>query len=144
MHRRHKHDIIVLLSMIGFADSVYLTVYKVLGIAIPCTITHGCETVLSSKYSAIFGVPLAVWGIVFFSGIIIAALLANHYAVWRKLLTVGLSLGSLASLVFLGLQFFVIQKVCQYCLLSDLLTIFLLILDLNIEHRAQVFQPEVK
>jgi uncharacterized membrane protein len=134
MHRRHKHDIIVILSMLGFADSVYLTVYKVLGIAIPCTITHGCETVLSSKYSAFLGVPLAVWGIVFFSGIIVAALLANHYQLWRKLLTVGLGLGSLASLIFLALQFFVIKQVCQYCFLSDVLTIILLLLDMNIEH----------
>jgi uncharacterized membrane protein len=134
LHRRHKHDIIVLLSLLGFADSVYLTVYKVLGLSIPCTITHGCETVLSSKYSSILGVPLAVWGIVFFSGIIIAALLANHYAVWRKLLTLGLALGSVAALIFLSLQFFVIKQVCQYCLVSDVLTILLLIIDLNIEH----------
>ena len=121
--------------MLGFADSVYLEVYKALGIAIPCTITHGCETVLSSKYSVFLGVPLAVWGIVFFSGIIFASLMANHYAVWRKLLTLGLSLGSLLALVFLSLQFFVIKQVCEYCFLSDVLVIILLLLDINIEHR---------
>lgn len=134
LHKRHKHDIIVLLAMLGFADSVYLTVYKVLGIAIPCTITHGCETVLSSKYSVFLGVPLAVWGIVFFSAAIFAALMANHYAIWRKLLTLGLSLGSLGALVFLSLQFFVIKQVCQYCLLSDILVIILLLFDINIDH----------
>ena len=135
MHRRHKHDIIVLLAMLGFADSVYLTVYKVLGIVIPCSITHGCETVLSSKYSVFLGVPLAEWGIVSFSAIIVAALMANHYAIWRKLLTLGLSLGSVAALVFLSLQFFVIKQVCEYCFLSDVLVIILLLLDINIEHR---------
>jgi uncharacterized membrane protein len=134
MHRRHKHDIIVLLALLGFADSVYLTVYKSLGIAIPCTITHGCETVLSSKYSVFLGVPLAVWGIAFFSGVIVAALLANHYQVWKKLLTIALALGSLGALVFLGLQFFVIKQICQYCLVSDVLTIILLLVDLNIEY----------
>ena len=135
MHRRHKHDIIVIASMLGFATSVYLSVYKSLGIAIPCTLTHGCDTVLSSKYSMFLGVPLANWGIVFFSGIIIAALLANHYQIWKKLLTLGLSLGSVASLIFLSLQFFVIKQVCQYCLVTDVLTVILLIIDLNIEHR---------
>ncbi len=138
MHRRHKHDIIVILAMLGFADSVYLTVYKVLGIAIPCSITHGCETVLSSKYSVFLGVPLAVWGIVSFSGIIIAALMANHYAIWRKLLTLGLSLGSVAALIFLSLQFFVIKQVCEYCFVSDVLVVILLLLDINIEHRRDI------
>jgi uncharacterized membrane protein len=134
-HRKHKYDIIVILSLLGFADSVYLTVTKALGVAVPCDLTHGCGTVLSSQYSMFLGVPLAVWGIVFFSGTIIAALLANHYAVWRRLLTVGLGVGSLASLVFLALQFFVIKEVCQYCLVTDVLAIALLVLDLNIEHQ---------
>lgn len=137
MHRRHKYDIIVILSMLGFADSVYLTVTKILGIKVPCGLTRGCETVLSSKYSAFLGVPLAVWGIVFFSGIIIAALLANHYQLWRKLLTVALGIGSIGALVFLSLQFFVIKQVCQYCLVSDVLIILLFILDINIEHRRE-------
>ncbi len=138
MHRRHKHDIIVILAMLGFADTIYLTVYKALGIAVPCGLTGGCEAVLSSKYSSFLGVTLAEWGIVFFGGIIIAALLANHYDKWRKLLTVGLALGSVGALVFLSLQFFVIKQICEYCLLSDLLVIALLIFDINIEHRREV------
>lgn len=135
LHKKHKYDIILILSLIGFADSIYLAVTKALGYAVPCDLTHGCETVLSSKYSVMLGLPLADWGIVFFAGIIVAALMANHYQLWRKLLTLGLALGSLGALVFLFLQFFVIKQVCQYCLLSDLLTIFLLILDINIEQQ---------
>lgn len=138
MHNKHKHDILVILALIGFADAVYLSVTKALGYAVPCDLTHGCETVLSSKYSMFFGVSLANWGIVFFSGIIIAALLANHYNLWKKLLTLGLSLGALGALVFLSLQFFVIKQVCQYCLLSDILAIIMLILDINIEHREKL------
>lgn len=135
MHRRHKHDIIVVLSLVGFADSVYLAVSKALGYTVPCGLTKGCESVLSSKYSTMLGLPLADWGVLFFAGIIVAALLANHYQIWRKLLTFGLALGSLMALVFLSLQFFVIKQICQYCLLSDVLTVVLLIIDLNIEHR---------
>lgn len=135
MYKRHKHDIIVILALLGFADSVYLTVSKVLGIAVPCDLTHGCETVLTSKYSMFLGWPLSAWGIVFFAGIIVAALLANHYQLWKKLLTLGLAVGSLGALALLSLQFFVIKSVCQYCLLSDTLIILLLVLDLNIEHQ---------
>lgn len=135
MHRRHKHDIIVILALVGFATSVYLAVTKYLGITVPCDLTQGCETVLASKYSIFLGLPLSVWGIAFYSAVIVSALLANHYGLWRKILTWVLGGGSAASLVFLSLQFFIIKQVCQYCLLVDVLTIVLFIIDLNIEHR---------
>jgi uncharacterized membrane protein len=135
MHRRHKHDIIVVLALVGFGVSTYLAAAHYLNAPVVCDITKGCEDVLKSKYSMLFGLPLAVWGMGFFTSVVISALLANHYAVWRKILSFVLGAGSVASLVFLSLQFFVIKKVCQYCLTTDLLTILLFIWDLNIEHR---------
>jgi uncharacterized membrane protein len=134
--KNHKHDIIVILALIAFGISLFLSISHYLGFAVPCTITHGCETVLSSKYSIFLGLPLAVWGVAYSSAVIISALMANHYAAWRKILTVLLSLGALASLTFLSLQFFVIKKICEYCLTTDLLNILLLILDINIEHKS--------
>jgi uncharacterized membrane protein len=135
MHRRHKHDIIVLLSLIGFAISVYLATAHYLGYTPPCTVTKGCEEVLTSKYSQLFGFPLSVWGIAFFCGTIFSSLLANHYQVWRRLLTWLLVVGALLALIFLSIQFFVLKRVCQYCLTTDLLVIILFLWDLNIEHR---------
>lgn len=142
MYHRHKHDIIVILGLLGFGISVYLATAHYLGFQVPCDITGGCETVLTSKYSMLLGLPLAVWGIAFFSATIVAALLANHYQVWKRFLTIGLGLGSLAALVFLSLQFFVLKKICQYCLTTDLLTIVLFLLDLNIEHQKPELQPD--
>lgn len=136
MHRKHKHDIIVILAVLGFGVSLYLALAHYLGYAVPCDITHGCEAVLSSKYSMLLGLPLGVWGVAYFTAVIVSALLADSYLVWKKILTVLLGLGALASLVFLSLQFFVIKKVCQYCLATDLLSILLFILDINIEHRV--------
>jgi len=135
LHKRHKHDIIVIFSVFGLAVSLYLAVSHYLGIAVPCNITKGCEEVLNSKYSSLFGFPLSVWGVAYFGSIIPTALLANHYAVWRKILTWGLGLGGLLSVIFLGIQFFVIKKVCQYCLTTDIVAIVLFLLDLNIEHQ---------
>jgi uncharacterized membrane protein len=135
VHQKHKYDIIVILAVLGFGVALYLTFAHYLGYTVPCDVTHGCEVVLSSKYSMFLGFPLALWGVAYFSAVIISALMANHYAVWRKLLTALLSLGALASLGFLSIQFFVLKKVCQYCLTTDLLSILLFILDLNIEHK---------
>ena len=136
MHRKHKHDIIVILAVLGFGISLYLAFAHYLGYAVPCDITHGCEAVLNSKSSVFLGLPLGVWGVAYFTAVILSALLANSYGIWKKILTLLLGLGALAALVFLSLQFFVIKKVCQYCLTTDLLSILLFILDINIEHRA--------
>ena len=79
-----------------------------------------------------------MWGVAYFGSVIPAALLANHYAVWRKILTWALGAGSVIAVIFLGIQFFVIKKVCQYCLTIDIVAIILFLLDLNIEHQKTV------
>ena len=135
MHRKHKYDIIAILAVLGLGVSLFLAVSHYLGIVVPCDVTHGCEIVLNSKYSMLFGLPLSVWGVGYFSAVFISALMANHYKEWHKILTVLLSVGAVLALVFLSLQFFVIKSVCQYCLTTDLLSILLFILDMNIEHR---------
>lgn len=135
MYKRHKYDIIVILALIGFGISMYLSITHYLGYVVPCDITHGCETVLTSKYSVLFGLPVAVWGVAYFTSIIISCLLANRYALWAKILTGILSLGGLVSLSLLSLQFFVIKNICIYCFTTDTLSILLLILDLNIVYK---------
>ena len=140
MHKRHKYDIVVILAVVALAISLYLSVAESLNLAVPCDLTGGCEDVLNSRYSRVFGLPLANWGVVYFGAIVILALLSNHYRKWRKVLTGSLGLGALASLIFMGLQFFVIRAVCQYCLATDLLTVAIFLWDLNIEHH----NPDLK
>lgn len=133
-HKRHKHDIVIVIALAAFGLSLYLAITKYLGYAVPCDITKGCEVVLSSKYSELFGLPLAVWGVVFYTSVVVSALLANHYVVFKRILTAILSLGGVAAIVFLSIQFFLLHKVCQYCLITDAIAIILLLWDLNIEH----------
>ncbi len=136
MHRRHKYDIIVILAVLGAGISLYLAVTHYLGFVVPCNLTHGCESVLNSKYSMLFGLPLSVWGVAYFLAVVVSALMSNHYLKWQKVLTAILALGGVAALIFLSLQFFVIKRVCQYCLSTDLLSILLFVLDINIEPRS--------
>ncbi len=118
---------------------MYLAITHYLGFAVPCDLTHGCETVLNSKYSVLFNIPLAVWGVAYFSAVIVSGLLANNYKFWKKLLTVLLGAGALASLTFLSIQFFVIKQICQYCLTIDLLSILIFVMDINIEHKPRIY-----
>jgi uncharacterized membrane protein len=134
MIRKHKYDVVILLGLFAFSVSLYLSITHYLGFTVPCNVTHGCEVVLTSKYSMLFGLPLAVWGVVFYTGVIFSSLLANHYRLWRKIVTGLLSLGALGSLTFLAIQIFVLHKVCQYCLAVDLTTLILFLWDINIEY----------
>ena len=94
--------------------------------------------VLNSRFSLIFGLPVSVWGLVYFTGLIFSALMANHYRAWQTFLTVLLSFGALGALFFLGDQFFVIKKVCEYCFTTDTLIILLFLWNLNIGHKQQI------
>ena len=135
MHKKYKYDILVLLALIGFGISVYLATSEIIGVSVPCGITGGCDQVLQSKYSKLLGVPLAMWGVLYFFGIVFFSLLSNHYTQAKKLLTLMVSLGALGALSFLYIQFFVIKQICQYCFTTDVLAVVLLVWDLNVEHK---------
>lgn len=133
MHKRHKYDIISILSVLALSISLFLAVSHFLGITVPCTVTGGCEEVLNSKYAVLLGIPLSVWGVLFFSFVFVLSMLSNHYLIARKILTYVLVLGSLGAASFLTLQFFVIKQVCQYCAVIDVLAIVTMLFDINIE-----------
>lgn len=107
-------------SLVGVADTVYVTISHYKGVIPPCTLLNGCETVLTSKYSEVFGVPIALIGALFYSTVFLFSL-AYLKTKNNKIIIVFLVLTSLAFLMsffFIYLQFFVIKAVCEYCLTS--------------------------
>ncbi len=115
-----------LLSLVGLADAVYLTVEHLTGRSVRCTAIAGCSEVLSSSYATIGPVPLAALGaLAYFTVFSLATLAAFGYAAARKLL-VALVAGMCAmSLWLLFVQAFIIRHFCQYCLLSLAVTLSL-------------------
>src|SRR6266446_1163843 len=59
---RWSYLIAAIISLIGLADAIYLTVEHVTGQSLRCTIIVGCSEVLSSKYAQIGSIPLAAIG----------------------------------------------------------------------------------
>jgi uncharacterized membrane protein len=118
--------IAAMLSLIGLADSIYLTVEHLTGQSLRCTIISGCSEVLSSPYSHIGNLPLAALGaIAYFTVFDLSILAAFGYRFARPLLAALLALMFLMTLWLLYLQAFVIHHFCQYCLLSAAVTITL-------------------
>jgi uncharacterized membrane protein len=119
-----------LVAIAGMIDAIYLTVHHYTGEKVPCSVTGGCETVLSSLYSEIGGIPLALFGaLAYFTVFSLATLAAFGDDRMWKILSVVVALMAVFSLWLLYLQAFVIGAFCQFCLLSaaTTLTLFLLV-----------------
>ena len=118
-----------LISLIGLADSIYLTVEHLSGRSVRCTLTSGCSEVLSSPYATVRGYPLAALGaIAYFVVFSLATLAAFGYRIAGNLLTIVVAAMFLMTLWLLYLQAFVIHHFCQFCLLSALVTMTLTVL----------------
>jgi uncharacterized membrane protein len=112
-----------LVSLVGLADSIYLTVEHLSGRSVRCTIVSGCSEVLSSSYAVVGGVPLAMIGAAaYFTVFSLAVLAAYSYKSAAKLLALVVGLMFITTLWLLYLQAFVIKHFCQFCLLSALVT----------------------
>lgn len=116
------------LSLIGLADSIYLTVEHLSGRTVLCTVVSGCSEVLRSTYATVGRVPLALIGAVaYFTSFSLATLAAFGNSLAGQLLTIVVGLMFLVTLWLLYLQAFVIGSFCQFCLLSAAVTTALLV-----------------
>lgn len=124
---KNKSSVLLLiLSLAGFFVSSYLTILHYKQIIPPCTIAKGCETVLTSQFSTILGIPIALIGSLFFLTLIFLVLLnQKRFFRYFKILIL---LGVLVSVNLFFIQAFVLNAFCQYCLLVEaiILSIFIL------------------
>ncbi len=120
-----------LVALVGLADSVYLTVHHFTAEPVPCSIISGCETVLTSPYAEIAGVPLAALGAAAYFAAFSLALLA---AFGNRFMWTLFGIQSIIMAAFTAwliyLQAAVIGAFCQFCLLSALTSVTLLVLFL--------------
>ena len=112
--------VMAIVTLIGVADTAYLASNYYFGGEVKCLITEGCEVVLTSPYSKILSVPLAIFGLIFYAGMfaVINALDIYQEKYMLKALIAGGIIGFSASLVFLYIQLFVLDALCFYCLIS--------------------------
>lgn len=81
--------------------------------------SHGCETVAESSYSHLFGVNIAIFGIVGYLLLFAAAMARGDGA---RMAGFVVSLVGFGYSVFLTyLELFVIKAVCQWCVFSAIL-----------------------
>jgi uncharacterized membrane protein len=109
--------LMILIAAVGLVVAAYLAITKLAGEAPVCGPLRGCETVASSAYSELFGIPVAVFGVGF--SIVLLALAISWWRTGdRRALLGAYGLGLLGCLVVAGLTYlelFVIHAICAYC-----------------------------
>jgi len=99
----------------------------------------GCDSVMMSSYSLMFGIPVPVYGLVYFLGLTILFILHTKNSLPKK--AVGLYL--VPGLGFAGyclyVLYFVLQLNCKFCLLSHgCLLLFTILFTLKPTHREDL------
>jgi uncharacterized membrane protein/glutaredoxin len=107
-----------ILAGLGMALSGYLSFTAWQGKLVAfCTQGAGCDVVLGSRWSTLFGMPTAFWG--FLSYALLAGVAWNRYAdsQWRWAWVISL-FGMLFSVYLTSVSFFELKAACPYCLTS--------------------------
>ena len=109
--------VLLVLAVVGGLISAYLTWTHFAGLTPVCTGSgEGCETVQSSRYASILGIPVALLGLLAYGGLVFSAILWKEAGVYLGFL---ISLvGTLFSAYLTYLEIFVIGALCQWCLAS--------------------------
>jgi uncharacterized membrane protein len=107
------------LAAMGVTITGYLLYVRQTGGTLACA-TGGCETVQSSSYADVLGMPVAGLALAGFLGLLVLALTRGE---WARLGHATLALTAfLFSAYLLYIQVGVIEAICQWCLASDILT----------------------
>lgn len=119
----------IILSFLGFLDSLYLTYQKITNNEVACSTFGGCNTVINSNYAYLIGIPLAYLGLIYYLTLLLVIffVLINKKTLWLKLLTIITLSGFLMSGYFVYLQFFEIGSICIFCMFSALVSTLLFI-----------------
>ena len=129
--------ILLVLGFAGLLDASYLTAKHYLKTPVFCSVFSGCETVLTSSYAQIAGVPIALLGAIYYFAVLVLLLLWFEFRRKKYLVSamVLAGFGTAASLFWVGVQIGVIKAICLYCVISSIIstTLFILLLIRNIK-----------
>ncbi len=118
------------MAVVGFAISVYLTVVHYGHVPLACPLARpgivNCAAVVTSPQSVALGLPLAVWGIVWF--VVTAVLVVRVKPSLAGVERAWAGVGAVAVVYFIYLELFAIGRLCAWCTAVHLLVLANLLL----------------
>jgi len=138
-----RRQTLALLAVVGVCIALYLTLYKIGVIGVLSCSIGSCETVNTSKWSTLLGLPIAAWGLGAYVALLLLAMVgsgAREESVSISRLIVALSSWSVLFSAWLTYQeLFVIRAICIWCVSSALLWVLIFavsVVDLRAVSRA--------
>jgi len=130
----NKRMLVALFALAGIFVALYLALYKLGYIGVLVCSVGSCETVQTSKWATMFGVPIAVWGVGYYIGVLAIALVGMTPAFSERrslsqLLAGMTSFGLVFSAWLTYLELWVIDAICQWCVISAILALILCVLS---------------
>lgn len=118
-----RRQTLVLLAVVGIGIALYLTLYKVGVIGILSCSVGSCETVNTSRWSTLMGIPIATWGLGAYALLLVLAMVGSSEAreasvpIARMIFALA-AWSVLFSAWLTYLEIFVIRAICIWCLSS--------------------------
>jgi len=137
---RHRQAI-ALLALAGFSIALYLWLHKIGVIGDLRCGAGDCEVVQTSPYGALFGVPVAFYGVVGYAVILAVALAGLQPTYlgrrWPTRLLAALAAGGFLFTLYLTyVELFVLHAICRWCVGSAVVITAITIVALSAVRRA--------
>ena len=117
------YRISTILVVIGLLVSIYMTIYKVTSNDALCLGSGDCSTVNASRYSEVYGIPVATVGIAGYLAILLVYWYEKRDKFFEKngpMLVFGMALtGFLFTLYLIYIEFAILKAYCPFCLASQ-------------------------
>ena len=128
--------VVAVLSLVGALVSLYLWLWKIGWVGpVACGSDGGCQTVQFSDLAVLFGIPVAAYGFVGYSMLLVASMLGLQET-WlrRREVTQALTVLSGAGVAFTAyltyLEAFVLHAWCRWCLGSAAIIVAIFVTSL--------------
>jgi uncharacterized membrane protein len=110
------------LVVIGLLDTIYLSYVKIAHAQIVCGGSRACDTVNTSSFSVIGGIPIAYLGLITNLFILFLLVMETHGNFWKEyspLIVFGLTLvGTIYSIYLTYIEIAVLRAICPYCVVN--------------------------
>jgi uncharacterized membrane protein len=118
------------LSLTGLAIAAYLTWAHYQHDALVCGLGD-CQTVQASKYAEVAGVPIAILGVGMFAAVIGLVTVRSWKPAIADLASVSIIFMTLTGVLYYAyltwIEVFELEAICQWCVLSSLMTVGILV-----------------
>ena len=113
----------VALVVLGLLVSIYMTIYKITSNNAMCLGSGDCSTVNASRYSEVYGIPVAVFGVLGYAAILATLFFETRNTFFKQnstLMIFGMALtGFIFTVWLIYVEVALLKALCPFCLTSQ-------------------------